>query len=340
MSKQVLVRNGVYKIGGRDRDVSGYQFDLVNGYSEGTRGAYVTVNGASAQGGSLQFPPRNIRIRIQQEDDIQVIDDSTAAEPEEVETDEAIIERTRERFEVLNDMTRAVKAGHVRAMIVSGPPGVGKSWGVENVLGREDLFNKLGNRPPKYEIVKGHISTVGLYKKLYEFSGSNCVVVFDDCDSVLLDEDSLNILKGALDSSTRRVISWHSESRVLHREDVPNSFEFRGGAIFITNVNFNSVRSKKLRDHLAALESRCHYVDLKMHTLRERLLRIRQIVSDGMLSSYNFDSVTEQVIVEFVVENAARLREVSLRTVLKIADLRASFPDRWQQMAKVTVMQS
>ena len=33
-------------------------------------------------------------------------------------------------------MTKAVKKGSVRAMIVSGPPGVGKSHGVEQVLDR------------------------------------------------------------------------------------------------------------------------------------------------------------------------------------------------------------
>ena len=49
-------------------------------------------------------------------------------------SDEAIIERLRQRFQILDDMTRAVKKGDVRAMIVTGPPGVGKSFGVEKVL--------------------------------------------------------------------------------------------------------------------------------------------------------------------------------------------------------------
>lgn len=86
------------------------------------------------------------------------------------ESDEDILGRLRERFAVLDEMTRAVKTGDVRAMIISGPPGVGKSYGVEQVLEKTDLFNKLANGKPKYEIVKGAMSSLGLYSKLYEFS--------------------------------------------------------------------------------------------------------------------------------------------------------------------------
>jgi predicted AAA+ superfamily ATPase len=121
------------------------------------------------------------------------------------ETDEEILVRLGERFEILTEMTKAVKSGDVRAMIVSGPPGVGKSFGVEEVLSKDDLFNALGERKPRYEIVKGAMSALGLYAKLYEFSDAKNVIVFDDCDSVLMDELSLNILKGALDSSARSV---------------------------------------------------------------------------------------------------------------------------------------
>jgi DNA-binding NarL/FixJ family response regulator len=234
-------------------------------------------------------------------------------------------------------MTQAVKAGTVRAMIVTGPPGVGKSFGVEEVLSRQDLFNALGNKKPKYEIVKGAMSAIGLYSKLYEFSERGNVVVFDDCDSVLLDDLSLNILKAALDSSKKRTISWNTDSRMLRQEGVPDRFEFKAGAIFITNIKFENVRSKKLQDHLAALESRCHYIDLQMDTDREKVLRIKQITEDGMLETYDFENDEKTEIVDYIIENRAKMRELSLRTVLKVADLRKSFPMSWKQMAEVTV---
>lgn len=255
------------------------------------------------------------------------------------ETDEQIYERLAERFQILTDMTKAVKSGDVRAMIVSGPPGVGKSFGVEAVLEKEDLFNKIASRKPKYEIVKGAMSALGLYAKLYEYSDEKSVLVFDDCDSVLLDELSLNILKGALDSSKKRYIAWNTDSRLLRSEGIPDRFEFKGAAIFITNIKFEHVRSKKLKDHLDALESRCHYIDLQMDTMREKILRIKQVVNEaGMLDDHDFTDVEKTEVVEFIEANQSKLRELSLRMVLKIADLRKSFPKTWKAMAQTTCM--
>ncbi len=256
------------------------------------------------------------------------------------ESDEQIMDRLRERFQILDDMTRAVKKGDVRAMIVSGPPGVGKSFGVEHVLSRHDLFADVANdgKLKKYEVVKGAMSAIGLYKKLYEFSDRKCILVFDDCDSVLLDDLSLNILKAALDSSKKRTIHWNTDSRLLRSEGVPNQFEFRGGAIFITNIKFENVKSKKLRDHLEALESRCHYLDLTIDTEREKVLRIKQIVADGMLAEYDFSEVAVIELLDFIDDNKKKLRELSLRMVLKLADLKKSFPDRWMRVAEVSCM--
>lgn len=255
-----------------------------------------------------------------------------------MESDESIQARLRERFAILTEMTKAVKNGDVRAMIVSGPPGVGKSFGVEAVLEKDDLFDKLGGRKPKYEIVKGAMSAIGLYSKLYEYSEAKNVLVFDDCDSILQEDLSLNILKGALDSSKKRVISWNTDSRILRSEGIPDRFEFKGSAVFITNIKFEHVRSKKLRDHLDALESRCHYIDLQMDTSREKILRIKQIVNDGMLDRYEFEPIQRDEVVEFITENQNQLRELSLRMVLKIADLRKSFPLNWKAMCRTTCM--
>lgn len=254
------------------------------------------------------------------------------------ESDESIIERIKERFTILEDMTRGVRKGDVRAMIVSGPPGVGKSFGVEAVLGKDDLFDVLGERKPRYEIVKGAMSAIGLYSKLYEFSQKGNVLVFDDCDSVLLDELSLNILKAALDSSKKRTISWNTDSRVLRSEGIPNSFEFCGSAIFITNIKFEHVRSRKLRDHLDALESRCHYLDLTIDTAREKILRIKQIVGDGMLDAYDLDDDEKSEVVQFIEVNKDKMRELSLRMVIKVADLRVAMPDKWKSVAALTCM--
>ena len=239
---------------------------------------------------------------------------------------------------MMEDMTKAAKKGTVRAMIVSGPPGVGKSFGVEKVLGKHDLIATLGEKAPRYEVVKGAMSAIGLYCKLFNYADKDNVLVFDDCDSVLLDDLSLNILKAALDSKKSRRIHWNTDSFKLRNEGVPDSFEFKGSAIFITNIKFDNVKSKKLRDHLEALESRCHYIDLTIDTEREKMLRIKQITGDCMLNEYMLGEGVVDDIVDFVDVNKKRLRELSLRTVLKVADLAKAFPDRWEAMAENTVM--
>jgi hypothetical protein len=330
--QNVRILEGTYKIRGKDVDLQGLVFPLVEEFKVGARGGYVTVDGSAVAG----FPDRNIKIACDSADSYEAAGAISKKQTEE--SDEQIIERMRDRFQMLEDMTKATKKGDVRAMIVSGPPGVGKSFGVEKVLGKHDLVATLGERAPKYEVVKGAMSALGLYAKLYQYADKDNVIVFDDCDSVLLDDLSLNILKAALDSKKTRRIHWNTDSFKLRNEGIPDSFEFKGSAIFITNIKFDNVKSKKLRDHLEALESRCHYIDLTIDTEREKMLRIQQIVKDGMLDEYKISQEKKDDIVEFIDMNKKRLRELSLRTVLKVADLAVAFPDRWEAMAENTVM--
>ncbi len=329
---QIRILEGTYKIRGKDVELAGMVFPMVEPFKVGAKGGYVTVDGAAVAG----FPQRNIKIACAGSDSYE--DAGSAKTTKREETDEETIERLRERFEMLEDMTRATKKGDVRAMIVSGPPGVGKSFGVEKVLGKHDLIATLGDTQPKYQVVKGAMSAIGLYCKLYNYADKDNVLVFDDCDSVFSDELSLNILKAALDSKKNRTIHWNTDSFKLRNEGVPDSFDFKGGAIFITNIKFDNVKSKKMRDHLEALESRCHYIDLTIDTDREKMLRIKQITKDGMLDEYQLGNDVVDEIVEFCESNKTRLRELSLRTVLKVADLAKAFPTKWEAMAENTVM--
>jgi hypothetical protein len=165
-------------------------------------------------------------------------------------------------------------------------------------------------------------------------------LVFDDCDAIFEEPLALNILKAALDSKKKRTIHWNTDSFKLRNEGVPDSFEFKGSAIFITNLDFHDVKSKKIRSHLEALESRCHYMDLTISTEREKMLRIKQVIQDGMLDEYKLGDEVKEEIVDFCYMNKNRLRELSLRTVLKVADLAVAFPTKWEAMAENTVMKN
>jgi len=331
--KQVRIANGTYS----NINVKDVVFPLVKEFKQGKTGNFITVDGSAVPG----FPDRSIRIKVVDQSEFDYLEDGenvVSAQAAQAETDDQVIERLRERFQILEDMTYASCDGVVRGMVVTGPPGVGKSFGVEKVLKDAGIMLKMSqNSNRKFGVEKGAASPIGLYQLLYDYSGDGSVLVLDDCDSVLYDELSLNLLKAALDSSPKRTLSWRSESRALANNGVPDSFEFKGSIIFITNVKFERTRGK-LKDHLDAIMSRCHYLDLTLDTMRDKFLRCKQIVADGMLNSYKFSEHEQKDLMEYIYTNKNRLREMSLRMVLKIADLRKMNANKWKSYAESTCM--
>ena len=318
-----------------DVELTNVVFPLVKHYQIGSKGGYIVVDGTDL------FKRNQVRIYTSPLDFefVETDDYEELVNTVQTKTDEERIVEIAERFEILDHMTKATINGDVRAMIVSGPPGVGKSFTIEREIERACLFDQIAGRKLRHTIVKGSASASGLYKALYEYSDPNSVIVFDDCDSILFDEVALNLLKGALDSGKNRKISWLSESRVLKQEDIPSSFQFKGGVIFLTNLKFDDIRSQRLKDHLEALQSRCHYLDLTLNTMHDKILRIKQIAASGELfEDFNFDQCVQDEIIEFMDENKDKLREMSLRMAIKLAELRKSFPHNWIRMAQTTCM--
>jgi hypothetical protein len=337
----INVKYGTY----RNNPVVDQQFTLVKGFTEGKRGGFITVKNEG------QFPHFNIakvKIQLNNINDVSwggapIMGDSTIAyQPAVVESDEDAMNRIKIRFDILDDMARATIGGDIRAMIVSGPPGVGKSFGVEQQMEKASLFDQLSGNQTRYEVVKGAMTALGLYAVLYKYSDAKNVLVFDDCDYVFADDLALNILKAALDSGKSRKICWNSDSNLLNREGIPNSFVFKGSAIFITNLKFENIKSKKLQDHLEALQSRCHFLDLTIDNDRDKMLRIKQVDRDcdgGLFNDYKFKNGEGKMIFDFMEENASKLREVSMRMALKIADLfKIQKNDNWKMLAESTCM--
>ena len=338
MSK-VLIKSGVY----RNMPVNNVAFTLIKDYQTGAKGGYVTVKSDGFVGEEYD----EVRVRVSGIEDIEIAaSDIATAEPvikiqPEVETDEEVMNRIEQRFEILQQMTRATISGDVRAMIVVGPPGVGKSYGVEFELEKSGMFDRISGKKIKYEVVKGAMTPIGLYCTLYRHSDANNVLVFDDCDSVFQDELALNILKAALDSGKKRKIHWNSDSSMLRREGVPDMFDFKGGAIFITNLKFDNIKSKKMQDHLEALQSRCHFLDLTLNTMRDKFLRIKQIFRQGdLFKDYDFSPEIGEEILEFMEANQTKLREMSLRMALKLADLTKVSEENWKALAVSTCMKN
>jgi hypothetical protein len=334
---QVLIRNGSY----RNTQVRDVTFNLVKDFTTGAKGGFVTVKSDGFFGDQFDV----VRVKVDSIDDVKIVggrevavQENKVVEFKKEETDDEVMDRIETRFNILDDMTKAAISGDIRAMIVQGPPGVGKSYGVEYQLEKAGMFDKLSGKKIKYEVIKGAMTPIGLYATLYRHSDPKNVLVFDDCDSILLDDIALNILKAALDSGKKRRIHWNADSSLLRREGIPDCFDFKGSVIFITNLKFDNIKSKKLQDHLEALQSRCHFLDLTLNSTRDKILRIRQIFRKGdLFQDYDFTPEQGEEIVQFMQENHSKLREISLRMALKLADL-TKISANWKVLAESTCM--
>ncbi len=342
MSIFILINAGTY----RAQSVADLVFPLVADFKHTAKGSkFVTVNASAVIPGT-----NNIRVNVEGRKSFVVVPEADyiaqqeavveAETPVKEETDKEILERITERFEVLKLMTEASIAGDIRGLIVTGPPGVGKSFGVEAELEKAGLFDNVAGRRIRYNIVKGASTALGLYSNLYKYSDKREITVFDDCDGVLQDEVCLNLLKGALDSGAKRRLAWNSSSSsFLEKEGIPDNFLFHGTVIFITNVKFDKVKSPKIKDHLEALMSRCHYLDLTMDSMREKMIRIQQVADTGNLfSQKDMTKKDEKEVMDFLYENKDQFREMSMRMAIKLADLKRISPDGWQKLARSTCM--
>ena len=251
-------------------------------------------------------------------------------EPEVYETEDQIRNKLDERFTAMTMMVESAIAGNVRAVVFSGPPGVGKS---------HEVMAAMEKHKPYHTIIHGFVRPTGLYKTLYEYRHPGSVVVLDDADSIFEDYVCLDLLKTACDTTRKRELSWLSETNMKEEggDKMPTQFEFEGTVIFITNTDFDYLIEKgsKLAPHLSALVSRSMYLDMAMKSKRDYLVRIKQVVEKGMLKDMKMSKSDENEILAFVDKFQDTLRELSLRMVVKIATLMKAHPTKWQSLAKV-----
>lgn len=346
----IRIHQGVFKHGSRETAVKDIVVELAKEYSIDDRsGPHVTVMGNPQFG----LPNRKCRICVTGPEDFEVLDGEADAVSVDTrtaqerffaqETDEAAMERIARSFDILNEITDAAAQGIIRGVVVSGPPGIGKSYGVGKTLEQANFLPAIAGQSESYEMISGSMTPIGLYKKLYLNRHKGFVTVLDDCDTVLFDEQSLNLLKAALDTTERRRLHWLSESHALAKEEIPDCFDFEGSIVFLTNLDFEDVKSSKLQAHLSAILSRCHYMNLEISTVRDQLLRIRQVVNFGMLDSYALTGAQKQEVVDFVIDNVDDMKELSLRAVIKLADLaeadhKGSLQRSWKELAELTML--
>ena len=354
MTIQISIVKGYY----RGEVVSGV-FPLVKPYQEGAKGGYVTIKNTYPKIGHppvqrvslepdaftlLDLEGKTLAEHVTIDADSKTGKIETGTNYEQVfvtaETDDEAMTRIADTFYMLDKITDACAKNVIRGLVVSGPAGIGKSFGVEKQLVAANMFRTIGGHDPKYEVISGGVSSIGLYQKLYYNRGAENVLVFDDADAIFTDEECLNLMKAALNSGDKRRICWNKESRVLSNDDIPEAFDFDGSIIFLSNIDFEAsiARGSRIAAHLEALMSRCHYLDLRIGSIRDKLLRIKQVIQEGMLGSYNFTDEQEKSIIDFIFNNTEHMRELSLRAVKKLADLVKMDPANWYVAAEATLL--
>lgn len=238
----------------------------------------------------------------------------------ELLTDKEIIDNQNKYFDSMEKTALGVSLGKSKAMIITGSAGIGKSFGVEHTL------KTLKHAKDNHEWVTGHCTPTGLYQTLYNYRFTGCTIIFDDSDKVFYDEISLGILKHALDDKPVRTISWKSKTELLddNGEVIPTSFEFEGSVIFISNINLTAMakQENKLSPHIKAIISRILYYD--MFTIfkspRDYLLRI-DYLKDSIFKQNDIDNEGQQIIIDFLNDNAKHMRELSLRLLSKLCQV-------------------
>jgi hypothetical protein len=222
--------------------------------------------------------------------------------------------------------------GDQPSVVVTGPGGLGKSHTVTTTLRKAGLKDmsilddyEIGVQVPKnaFVVIKGYSTPKGLYRTLYE--NRNSIIVFDDCDSVLKDTISLNLLKGALDSYSKRIISWRAD---IKDEDLPTSFEFKGRVVFISNMSSSQLDQ--------AIISRSMSVDVTMTSV-QKVERMRFLVKEKDFMP-DFDLVAKNDALNLIASLVDSVKELSLRTLIQVTKIRKSNPNNnWKELAEYAI---
>ena len=215
--------------------------------------------------------------------------------------------------------------GNVRSLIINGPPGVGKTYSVNSYL----TTHTSGD----FKIVSGYMTLLSLYATLYAYREAGKVLVLDDVDSVFSKIEGLNILKAAMDTRSVRNVHWESPSGLLNTMGLPQSFEFSGGVILISNIGFGS-GSNKLLVHLAALKDRSYCIpiaDSGDDSLFKQVCYM--VLKRDLLTNLGVPKQDQLMLLDYIEENKRKLYTVSLRTVVKLADIFRMDPVNWRVMA-------
>lgn len=200
-------------------------------------------------------------------------------------------------------LEKLVLSNNIYSLIISGQPGTGKTTRTINKLNTLILNNHILEAEKDYFIISGTSTAKGLYDYLFKYK-DNKILIFDDCDSILLKDDSISILKAALDDSKNRKISW---IKSFKKDEQDNSeFIFSSKIIFITNLPQNKIDE--------SLITRSNLFNLYM--TNNQIIYVATKLKNELLNNIN-DEKKMQVI-ELLKKNQHKIKSFSLRTFKRL----------------------
>jgi hypothetical protein len=219
-----------------------------------------------------------------------------------------------EKFEYFYATSNMVVTAGSKAMIACGPGGFGKTFTVLSVI------NKLKLNRNEYCILKTYATPRGFYNYLYDNNGKT--IVIDDNDEMFKDRTIVNILKAALDSN-ERYVNWVAKR--AKNDPYPDGFTFTGRIIFLTNLRRNEIPK--------TLQTRCHIIDLDM--TNEEIIERMKFIIDDVMPEIDLEVKIDALL--FIEEHMNECKELSLRTLLKVIEIRQANPTKWEKMAEYSI---
>ena len=306
------------------------EYEILGRPRQGSQGWFVTIPGDAVGGGGSKarvYITPDVAQKINSEispntTNTQVADQNQQPDPEKTKE---IIKQISEEFMAVESLANFQDNSRVRGLMVQGPPGIGKTHTIMQ-------SGRLDNA----ERISGYCTPINVYKALFRAQKNNVPCIFDDCDSVLLDQSATNVLKSALETDRKSSVSYLSESKALADEGYPTRFEFTQQVIFLTNVVWSANRVRNAT-HVHAIVSRCHVVELSIETLWEKILWItHQTQKNNLLVKQGCTVDQQNAVLGWIIHNRNELRDLSMRMVVKMGDLVVRDPDNWQRVAEIT----
>lgn len=305
-------------------------------------------------------PGRIERDRTEDEAQLETFDINAAVEDTTKETEEEARDRIMLRYKTMRRLAPKVIDQKIPSLIISGPPGLSKSYTIKKAIDasgrlRHDGMLDVGGGGPMevdgmktngwYDWIAGACSEVGLYRALWNMRKGG-VLIFDDCDGIFRDEDSINLLKIATDTTKERLVSWRKNATWLDDYGIDRTFDFRGTIIFLTNIDFEKtiLQDGKMTVHYRALIDRAAYLCLTVRTARDFMIVLNDMAGgkNGFLHDepYNLTDKEITTMFDFIKEHQRDFYNLSLRLVGQLAQQMREDPDHWQMDAKATKMKT